>query len=69
MSDWLNWGKALESWQAGLCDCLRCLRERDEPATHFIACHECGNKRCPQASDHRLACTESNESGQPGSVY
>jgi len=37
--------------------------------TQMILCPECGNKRCPKASDHRLACTSSNDSGQPGSVY
>lgn len=35
----------------------------------MILCPECGNKRCPKASDHALACTRSNEPGQPGSVY
>jgi len=35
----------------------------------MILCPECGNKRCPHASDHRLKCTESNEPGQPGSMY
>lgn len=35
----------------------------------MVLCPECGNKRCPKASDHRLACTNSNEPGQPGSVY
>ena len=35
----------------------------------FILCPTCGNKRCPKASDHTLACTGSNASGQPGSVY
>lgn len=35
----------------------------------MILCPDCGNKRCPKASDHTLACTNSNESGQPGSVY
>ena len=39
------------------------------PPTKMILCPECGNKRCPHASDHRLACTGSNEPGQPGSVY
>jgi hypothetical protein len=34
---------------------------------HF--CETCGNKRCPHATDHRLACTTSNESNQPGSSY
>jgi hypothetical protein len=35
----------------------------------MILCPICGNKRCPHASDHRLACTNSNDPGQPGSVY
>ena len=35
----------------------------------MILCPECGNKRCPHATDHRLDCTGSNESGQPGSIY
>jgi len=32
-------------------------------------CPICGNKRCPRATDHRNACTGSNEPGQPGSSY
>lgn len=35
----------------------------------FVACPECGNKRCPHANDHRNACTGSNEPGQEGSAY
>lgn len=35
----------------------------------FIVCTTCGNKRCPKATDHELACTNSNESGQAGSRY
>ena len=35
----------------------------------MILCPTCGNKRCPKASDHSLACTGSNDPGQPGSVY
>ena len=35
----------------------------------FVVCPECGNKRCPQANDHRNACTGSNEPGQVGSAY
>lgn len=35
----------------------------------MFLCPICGNKRCPKASDHDLACTGSNESGQPGSIY
>lgn len=35
----------------------------------MILCSECGNKRCPKASNHTLECTHSNEPGQPGSIY
>ncbi|ECO5948678.1 hypothetical protein G4F23_002975 [Salmonella enterica] len=35
----------------------------------FVVCHECGNKRCPHANDHRNSCTGSNEPGQEGSAY
>jgi len=35
----------------------------------MIVCPTCGNKRCPKASNHDLICTNSNEPGQPGSVY
>ncbi|EDR6629491.1 hypothetical protein XS22_001891 [Salmonella enterica subsp. enterica] len=35
----------------------------------FVVCHECGNKRCPRANDHRNDCTGSNEPGQIGSAY
>ena len=38
-------------------------------STRMILCPECRNKRCPRASDHDLACTGSNEPGQPGSVF
>jgi hypothetical protein len=39
------------------------------PMLRMILCDLCGNKRCPHATDHRLACTESNASGQKGSRY
>lgn len=32
-------------------------------------CPDCGNKRCPKATDHELACTASNATGQPGSTW
>lgn len=58
------------------CICHRCIKENDLregafplSSTRMILCPACGNKRCPKASDHRLACTESNESGQEGSIY
>ncbi len=65
----------------GTADCFRC--EDEEKAAKaaagapfleliyrdFIVCNTCGNKRCPQATDHRLECTGSNEPGQAGSAY
>lgn len=35
----------------------------------MLLCPTCGNKRCPHASDHDLACTGSNAAGQTGSIY
>ena len=63
------------------CECHKCIADNNLAVTIFdgiemalsaskmILCPECGNKRCPKASDHRLACTGSNEAGQEGSVY
>lgn len=60
-----------------LCLCMTCSQERAAPLTFVeamkqpfrYACEVCGNKRCPHHSDHRLACTGSNETGQPGSLF
>jgi hypothetical protein len=58
-----------------LCFCRKCLAGKKTKdgwpltSTMFIACSTCGNKRCPHATDHTLDCTNSNEPGQPGSVY
>ena len=35
----------------------------------MFLCQICGNKRCPHGTDHRNACTGSNEPGQRGSRY
>lgn len=63
------------------CTCHRCIREKNLyvlfPGTgklrlsdvRMILCPECGNKRCPKASDHDMKCTGSNEPGQAGSIY
>jgi len=60
------------------CVCHRCIKEKDLKApggvfplssSRMILCPVCGNKRCPKASDHRLACTGSNEPGQDGSIF
>ncbi len=58
-------------------DCVRCWEEWAETVTAserlwsriMQRCPQCGNKRCPRASDHRLACSGSNEPGQEGSIY
>lgn len=56
------------------CWCYNCLKDMKEdgwpiPLTRMILCPDCGNKRCPKATDHNNACTNSNEPGQPGSRY
>ena len=35
----------------------------------FVVCPDCGNKRCPKAHNHTLACTNSNEPGQASSSW
>lgn len=67
------------------CGCFECVKARVaakpmpahemifgiiDPRTHrYFLCETCGNKRCPHATDHRHACTGSNEPGQKGSRY
>ena len=54
---------------AGLvCWCQTC-RPITLSDMRMVLCPICGNKRCPKATDHRNACTGSNEPGQPGSSY
>ena len=62
----------------GLCGCETCHAARVDGmgamfsamVTGFrYACEICGNKRCPHRTDHRLACTSSNEPGQKGSSW
>lgn len=50
------------------CWCLTC-RPVVLNDMRFVVCHDCGNKRCPRANDHRNACTGSNEPGQEGGAY
>ena len=50
----------------------RCMCETCTPHSVFmrmILCPKCGNKRCPHATFHGNACTNSNEPGQPGSSH
>jgi hypothetical protein len=57
------------------CGCYNCMSKVNNengisPTSYtFIVCPDCGNKRCPKATDHNLACTSSNEPGQLGSRY
>lgn len=56
------------------CWCHECLDAPEHGINNptlstFIVCPACGNKRCPRATDHRFACTGSNEVGQFGSRY
>ena len=64
-----NWSKIFGKKIGGDFDCHRCYKDNHAMVNKMILCPECGNKRCPRASDHRLECTGSNEPGQPGSVY
>lgn len=50
------------------CTCERCMPQ-DFMNARMILCAKCGNKRCPHATDHRNACTKSNEPGQKGSSW
>ena len=35
----------------------------------MVVCPDCGNKRCPKATNHMLECSGSNEPNQEGSIY
>lgn len=56
------------------CWCYECLKDMKEDGwpismTRMILCPDCGNKRCPKATDHNNPCTNSNEPNQEGSRY
>lgn len=57
------------------CWCFKCdeaeRAKSDNPLSYMRMnlCPDCGNKRCPRATDHRNDCTGSNEPGQEGSRY
>ena len=50
------------------CWCTTCRPQTLEDM-RFVVCPECGNKRCPRAHNHELACTDSNDPGQKGSSW
>ena len=56
------------------CECFTCLDDEslgpmNPTLQRMVVCPTCGNKRCPKATAHAHACTNSNEPGQPGSRY
>ena len=82
MYEWLNAGtpsyvdeskeEAITALQEALAE-PKCWCETCRPITltdmRMVLCPDCGNKRCPHATDHRNACTGSNKPGQKGSSY
>jgi hypothetical protein len=60
-----------------ICRCRECLRVGDPKVGTLwarewqekVLCPDCGNKRCPKATDHNLACTKSNAPSQKGSYF
>jgi len=51
------------------CPCRHCQKVDVYGERWMILCPECGNKRCPKASHHGWDCTNSNATGQHGSVW
>lgn len=49
--------------------CWSCMAAQGVTPYGYVLCPDCGNKRCPKAEDHLLACTHSNEPGQPGALH
>lgn len=53
------------------CTCHTCypICATDPQSMFMRLCPDCGNKRCPKATNHQHACTNSNDPDQIGSVY
>jgi predicted RNase H-like nuclease (RuvC/YqgF family) len=54
--------------QKKTCHCYNCADPMTRLTT-MIVCPKCGNKRCPHATNHSIACTDSNAPEQEGSRY
>lgn len=71
---WMQFARAIEgahgigSPAIQQCWCTTC-RPITLEDMRFVACPQCGNKRCPRAHNHELACSGSNEPGQKGSSW
>jgi len=51
------------------CETCRPNSISDWISMRMILCPDCGNKRCPKATNHLNKCTNSNEVGQKGSSW
>ena len=51
------------------CHTCRPIDATDPGSVYMRLCLECGNKRCPKATDHNNECSGSNDAGQVGSIY
>ena len=53
------------------CWCQTCCKNETGEYHLFrmVVCPDCGNKRCPKATNHMLECSGSNEPNQEGSIY
>jgi hypothetical protein len=53
------------------CHCHTCrpIDAADPESVYMRLCLNCGNKRCPKATDHNNECSGSNAVGQIGSIY
>ena len=76
IEDWIitHWAEETDEFGNKLinnCHCHKCNPiDASKPDTMFMRlCPDCGNKRCPKASDHNNPCTNSNEPNQEGSIY
>jgi hypothetical protein len=60
--------KLIQLLQKKTCHCYNCADPMTRLTT-MIVCPKCGNKRCPHATNHNIACTDSNAPEQDGSRY
>jgi hypothetical protein len=58
------------------CQCIKCMSSKVNNVTEpfyphitMSTCVDCGNKRCPKATNHSNICTNSNKPNQKGSAY
>jgi len=70
MRDVQRLGQEIEQEPVAKYCCRLCFNKSESLLLdRMILCSECGNKRCPKATNHELQCTNSNEPNQAGSIY